>query len=86
MVFLEWSIACSVDCVPVGLDRGIIAPWREIQIPESGKFWFVKIRNTALGLRDHFTFLGNYPPIPLLSRHFALSEKEPSVNVGLGKG
>ena len=24
---------------------------------------------------DHFTFLGNYPPTPPLSQHFALSEK-----------
>ena len=25
---------------------------------------------------DHFTFLGNCPPTPTLSQHFALSEKE----------
>ena len=33
---------------------------------------------------DHFTFLGNCPPTPTLSQHFALSEKE--VNVGLLEG
>ena len=25
--------------------------------------------------RDHFTFLGNWPPTPPLSHHFALSER-----------
>ena len=37
-------------------------------------------------LLDHFTFLGNCPPTPPLSQHFALSKNQDSVNVGLGKG
>ena len=31
--------------------------------------------NGALKVPDHYTFLGNCPPTPPLSQHFALSEK-----------
>ena len=28
-----------------------------------------------VGVLDHFTFLGNFPPTPPLNQYFALSEK-----------
>ena len=33
------------------------------------------LRPVDIGFWDHYTFLGNSPPTPLLTQHFALSEK-----------
>ena len=46
-----------------------------------------KTRSLMLDNMDHYTFLGDWPPTPPPSQHFALSEKyNVSVNVGLGEG
>ena len=35
----------------------------------------IPLQRSSVDILDQFTFLGNFPPTPLLSHHFALSEK-----------